>query len=109
MNISVLALLIALSSLDAFRLLRNPPVLGLRAATAGGVGRIGNGLLTSMLAHLEVWRDVDRDRCGWAVIVVVKDVCVWCDGERWRFGVRILFALTVRVVVIDVERLRVDD
>jgi hypothetical protein len=64
MNISVLALLIALSSLDAFLLRRKPPALGLLAATAGGVGRVGSGLLMSILPHLEVWRDVERDKCG---------------------------------------------
>ena len=64
MNISVLALLIALSSLEAFLLLSNPLPLGMRAATAGGDGRVGSGLLISELPHLDVRRDVDRDRCG---------------------------------------------
>lgn len=53
-NISVLALLISLSSLEAPLLLRRLFPLGLRAATIGGAGRIGRGLLMSMLPHLDV-------------------------------------------------------
>lgn len=106
MNISVLSLLIALSSLEACLLLRYPLALGLRATKAGGAGRIGSGLLVSPLPHLAVWRDVDRDKCGWAVMVVVKVFCVLWEGERWRFGVRMLLVLTVRVVVSEVVRLR---
>ena len=41
--------------------------------------------------------------------MVVKEVGAWCDDERQRFGVRVLFALVVRVVMSDVERLRIED
>lgn len=42
------------------------------------------------------------------MIVVVTLLCGTCDGERCRFGVRMLLALTVRVVVSEVERLKVE-
>lgn len=42
-------------------------------------------------------------------MVVVKLLLGTCDGERCRFGVRMLLALTVRVVVSEVVRVKVED
>ena len=81
MNISVLALLIILKSLEAPLLLLKPPALDFRAATAGSVGLIGSDLLISMLPHLDVCRDVEGGRCGCAVMVVVKVLCVRREDE----------------------------
>lgn len=61
MNISVLALLIVLNSFEVFLLLRSPFSLGLRAATAGGAGRNGSGLLRSTLLHRGLYRDLERE------------------------------------------------
>jgi hypothetical protein len=52
MNISMLSLLIVLSSREACLLLRKPLALGLRAIRAGGAGRMGSGLLRSLLPDL---------------------------------------------------------
>ncbi len=106
-NISVLVLLIVLSSLEAFLLLRNPLPLGMRAATIGGAGRIGSGLLRSALLHLDVRRELERDRWGCAVIVVVKVLRARLADDWWGFGVRVIFALTGRVVVSETERVGV--